>query len=94
MENVITQIDFLKIDTEGHELDVLQGSEKMLSEGRIKCIQFEYGGTYLDANITLEQVFNLLKKYNYKISKLGNSEIENFTSNLENYTYSNFLAKI
>lgn len=93
-ENDITQVDFLKIDTEGHELDVLQGSEKMLSEGRVKCIQFEYGGTYLDAKITLAQVFNLLKKYRYKISKLGGSEIDNFTSNLEDYNYSNFLAKI
>jgi FkbM family methyltransferase len=39
----IKEIDLLKIDTEGNELEVLKGCGKMLSEGRIKIIQFEFG---------------------------------------------------
>lgn len=39
----IEDIDFLKIDTEGHEYSVLEGFEYRISAGLIKMIQFEYG---------------------------------------------------
>jgi FkbM family methyltransferase len=50
----IKNIDFLKIDTEGYELDVLQGFEDFLEN--VKIIQFEYGGTFLDNHIKLVDV--------------------------------------
>ena len=34
----IESVDVLKIDTEGNELDVLQGAKNLLSEGKIKLI--------------------------------------------------------
>lgn len=37
--NQIQQVDFLKIDTEGYELNVLQGFDDLLD--RVKIIQFE-----------------------------------------------------
>ena len=40
----IETIDFLKIDTEGYELNVLTGFEDYLEN--VKIIQFEYGGTF------------------------------------------------
>lgn len=41
-ENGIDHIDFLKIDTEGHDLNVLRGFGGMLTSGAISVIQFEY----------------------------------------------------
>ncbi len=41
LEHHISQIDFLKIDVEGFEYDVLQGAERMLQNHAIKTIQFE-----------------------------------------------------
>ena len=38
----IAQIDFLKIDTEGHDFRILLGAKDMLEQNRIKYIQFEY----------------------------------------------------
>ena len=38
----IAQIDFLKIDTEGHDYKILLGAKDMLEQNRIKYIQFEY----------------------------------------------------
>jgi len=38
----ITEIDFLKIDTEGHDYRILLGAKDMIEQNRIKCIQFEY----------------------------------------------------
>ena len=41
-KNKINLIDFMKIDVEGFELNVLKGAELMLSGGKIKLIQFEF----------------------------------------------------
>lgn len=41
-ENNITQINFLKLDVEGHELSVLNGAGKMLKKHKIDFIQFEF----------------------------------------------------
>ena len=54
----IEEIALLKIDTEGNELAVLQGAVETLP--RIKTIQFEYGGTAVDARIYLRDFFDLL----------------------------------
>lgn len=40
MQEKLDQVDFLKIDAEGHELNVLQGSEKLLNEYS-PCIMYE-----------------------------------------------------
>jgi len=41
----ISRISFLKIDTEGHDLDVLRGFQRMLGEERLDLIQVEAGMT-------------------------------------------------
>ena len=41
-QNGIVRIDFLKIDTEGHELGVASGASRMISEDRIGVIQVEF----------------------------------------------------
>lgn len=40
---VVGHVDFMKIDTEGHDFEVLKGAEKMLREKRITAIQVEAG---------------------------------------------------
>lgn len=93
--NHISHIDYLKIDTEGAELDVLKGAHAYLQERKIKVIQFEYGQTFLDANITLEKIFYFLSDFNYKIYRIlpdGLLEIPTWETTLENYWYSNYLA--
>ena len=45
----VSNVKFVKIDTEGFELNVLQGFEEHLS--KVKVIQFEYGGTFIDKGI-------------------------------------------
>ncbi len=39
----ISTVDLLKVDTEGHDLEVLKGATRALSEGRIRAIQVEVG---------------------------------------------------
>ena len=93
----VERIDFLKIDTEGAEWKVLKGAEALLKEHRIGAIQFEYGGCYLDAQTTLEQVFQLLTENDYLVFRIipeGLIHIPQWEGSLENYLYSNYFAVI
>jgi len=87
-QNDVHYIDFLKIDTEGYELEVLQGSQRMLHN--IHFIQFEYGGTYLDMQIKLKDVYNLLE--DWYIYLMHSNYLELMEEPLENFEYSNYLA--
>ena len=58
----ISYIDLLKIDVEGNELNVLQGAEKSLTDGRIGAIQIEFGGCNIDSRTFLRDFWNLLSK--------------------------------
>jgi hypothetical protein len=40
-DNSIETIDFLKIDTEGHDLEVIKGASRILAEQKIGIVQAE-----------------------------------------------------
>jgi FkbM family methyltransferase len=56
----IDRIDFVKLDVEGHELHILRGAARMLAEGRITAIQFEFGGANIDSRSFMRDFFDLL----------------------------------
>jgi FkbM family methyltransferase len=86
--NDIKDIDFLKIDTEGYELNVLQGFEDALEN--VKIIQFEYGGCFLDNNTKLIDVVNYLgSKGFYKFSYLTNDGTVPILDFNDHYQYCN-----
>jgi FkbM family methyltransferase len=94
-KNTINSIDFLKIDTEGAEYEILEGAEKLLARHAIRIIQFEYGGCYIDAKKTLKNTIALLNKYGYRVFRIipeGLIHINFWYNGLENYTYSNYAA--
>ena len=59
----IACIDFLKIDTEGHELAVLKGASNALDNEMIRCIQFEFNEMNVVSRTFLRDFKNLLQKY-------------------------------
>ncbi|SOE23309.1 methyltransferase, FkbM family [Spirosomataceae bacterium TFI 002] len=92
----LTNIDFLKLDIEGNEFNALKGAEEMLAAGKIKFIQFEFGGTSLDARVYFRDFWEALSS-NYKLYRIlkdGLDEIETYHLRNEVFYYSNYLAEL
>lgn len=89
----IENIDYLKIDTEGNEMNVLLGAERCFKDRKIICGQIEYGACYIDAGTTLKDVYWFLNKYGYFLYDVEKrfffteKEIENEDFELRNYFF-------
>ncbi len=59
----IDAIDFLKIDTEGFDINVLRGAKDALSRGAIKAIQFEFIPADIAMRVTMRDFFEILPGY-------------------------------
>jgi FkbM family methyltransferase len=93
--NKIHQIDFLKLDIEGNELNAFKGAKKMLSEKRIKNIQFEMGGCNIDSKTFWQDIYYYLSP-NYKIFRILNDgvvEFEKYNEFQEISVYANYFAE-
>jgi hypothetical protein len=72
-------------------LNVLQGFEEHIE--KIKIIQFEYGGTFLDNKKKLIDVINYLnEKGFYKFSYLGSGAPVLITDFSDHYQYCNIVC--
>ncbi len=92
MENQIAKIDFLKIDVEGHEIEVLKGASEMLEKGAIKYIQFEFGNIAVESRIFLKDFFIILTDYKiYRILQNGLHPIH-YHEQHEIFLTTNYLA--
>lgn len=89
----IKKIDFLKIDTEGLEYDILIGASNLIKENRISIIQFEFNEMNIIKRKFLLDFFNLLD--NYKIYRLLNGnilDISKYKSEFEIFWYQNIIC--
>lgn len=89
--NNVEKINFIKIDTEGFELNVLKGFEDKLKI--VDIIQFEYGGTFLDGDIKLLEIINFLKGEGfYNFSYLSSNGLIEITDFSDHYQYCNIVC--
>lgn len=85
-ERNIKHIDFLKIDTDGHDLGVLKG----LGDVTVDMVQFEYDNFYRKENRNIRDMFDLLPGWHFfYILPMGLVKIETMRSD---YIYTNILA--
>jgi FkbM family methyltransferase len=71
--NGIKKIDILKIDTQGHELNVLKGSKKSLKKNVINFIEVEIIlSDYYINKIKLYEIDHIMNKNNYELVDLQN----------------------
>jgi len=90
----VRNIDLLKVDVEGHELEVFKGGKELLRRGQIKRIQFEYGGCNIDSRTLLKDFFEFFEPYGYVFHKLRPKmlqRIARYDQRLETYQYQNWV---
>ncbi len=68
-KNKIQKIDLLKIDTEGHEEQVLIGAANMIAKKKIKYILIEFHLSKMYQNYNVKNLENLLNKSNFQLLK-------------------------
>lgn len=59
----IGQVALLKIDTEGHDLDVLKGASRAIAAKRISAIQFEFIPANIATHVSMRDFFDALPGY-------------------------------
>lgn len=89
----IDRIDFIKIDTEGFEREVLRGATWTLATYRPRYIQFEFNILHLRRGYTLRELTLLLPHYDfYRLLPHGMIRIDpnRFAANI--FMFSNIIA--
>lgn len=69
-ERGITQIDFLKIDVEGAEWEVLEGFSTSFDKGIVHALQFEYGRKSILTKHLLQDLYRLLEGKGFAVGKI------------------------
>ncbi len=59
----IRHVDLLKVDTEGHELAVLQGGEGLIRAGGVDVIQFEFNEMNVVSRVFFKDFWDFLPEY-------------------------------
>ena len=86
-------IDFIKVDVEGYELAVLRSMGQAINF--IKVIQFEFGGTCIDAKTYFQDFWYFFEEHNseiYRITFLGLFHIATYREIDETFVKTDFLA--
>jgi len=97
-ERGLEHIHFLKIDTEGHDLQVLAGFECMIADDKVDVIQFEYNRLNIFTKYTLSDFYNMLNEKftqnGYLIGRIYPSGVlfKPYSVYDENFIDGNFLA--
>jgi FkbM family methyltransferase len=87
------QPDFIKVDVEGHELEVLEGAVKTLEKSHL--VQFEFGGTMIDTRTYFQDFWYLLTNKGFDIFRISKSRpiaIKSYQETEEVFLKSEYLA--
>lgn len=66
----LTDIDFMKMDIEGHEREALNGAARSMERGAIKALSFEFGFQNVNSRIFFRDFWDLLHPLNYQIYRI------------------------
>lgn len=87
-------LDFLKIDAEGHDYQVLLGARRALRAQKIGVVQFEYNRAWMYAGSSIRSAEEMLASYGYRFFILKGPKLHRFPYERygDFYHYSNFVG--
>lgn len=93
----ISTVSFLKLDLEGHELEALRGASRLLNEGRVEALSFEFGGCNIDSRTYFKDFWKLLvEEHSFRLFRLLPQRrlltLHRYSESLERFTWQNVLA--
>lgn len=95
-EKNIQYIDLLKIDVEGHELDVLYGAEDMFVSNNIKAVSFEFGDCNVDTRTFFRDFYWFFEERDFQLYRITPSgylyPLPPYNELYEQFRVTNFLA--
>lgn len=94
-ERGIERIDLLKVDTEGNDLFVLRGAQRLLADQRIEIAQFEYNQRWIAPRAFLRDVFEFVEPLGYRVGKVTPAGVEMYRAwhpELETFREGNYVA--
>jgi len=89
-----SEIDLLKLDIEGHELEALMGMGDAINH--VKLIQFEFGGCNIDTRTFFQDFWYFFQTHGFEIFRLGPlgaRRIDQYSESTEFFSTTNFFAR-
>ena len=68
--NNVERIDLLKLDVEGHELEVLRGAAQTFKQKRITAVSFEFGGCNIDSRTYVRDFIHFFESHDMQLARL------------------------
>lgn len=94
--NRIERINLLKVDVEGHELDVFTGAEKTFAKDKIDIATFEFGGCNIDTRTFFQDFWYFFSDLSMKLFRISPSgylcPINKYDEIDEQFRTTNFIA--
>jgi FkbM family methyltransferase len=95
-DHSINSINLVKIDTEGHDMSVIEGARKLLAARAVGIVQFEYNHRWISARRYLRDAFDLFQPLGYTLGKLTPTGVEVYPGGwdweLESFVEGNYIA--
>ncbi len=94
--NRVFHIDLLKLDAEGHELQILRGAVQMFERAAIDMVSFEFGGCNIDSRTFVRDFFDFFTAYEMKLARVTGfgklDKIKRYEESLEQFRTTCFVA--
>lgn len=92
-DNEIYEIDLLKVDAEGHELEVFKGASFAINNRMVRVIHFEFNEMNVVSRSLFKDFIELLPGYDfYRLLPAGMIPLEYNPLNTEIFAYQNIVA--
>ena len=95
-EHKIDRVALLKIDTEGHELEVLKGFQQFIISNKVDLIHFEFNEMNIASRVFFKDFWDFLPNYDFfRMLPNGLIPIKNYSPVFcEIFAYQNIVAKL